>query len=238
MYGLGANGPYPALFPLHTGGYDGAGGHSTFEPFGDDDPALPYLMGFPPPGVTFAKAQPLELLYTRELTAEEKKARELYFGKAPKEASRGLPKYDGRDFYLPSPTKKERVEPAEAPLSNNSNIGCPGTNSGIWPPPAGKLETTYSSSNRNPSIGAAKVKASIERVSSRSSYRSDERSTQISGILNTNNTPKKTTEKEDGVISLDSWNLPKNQAFSSPVHLERKSSAARLHAQSPFGLQT
>jgi hypothetical protein len=69
----------------------------------------PYLMGFIPPGNSYQKTTSTEFLYSRELNPEELKARQLYWGKAPREAMRGLPKFDGRDFYPPSPTKSVAI---------------------------------------------------------------------------------------------------------------------------------
>ncbi|KAI9744867.1 MAG: hypothetical protein M1818_001792 [Claussenomyces sp. TS43310] len=117
MYGY-----FPAQPPLipraHT-----MHGQETSNPFGGfaipsisssfgattNDDVGPYLMGFPPPGMTFAKAQSTDLVYSRPLTEEEIRARHLYWGKAPHEVSKGLPKFDGRDFYPPSPIKKHAV---------------------------------------------------------------------------------------------------------------------------------
>lgn len=67
--------------------------------------AVPYLVGFPPSGSPFEKADPRELVYSRQLTEEEIQARHLYWGRAPSEATKGLPKFDGRNFYPPSPVK-------------------------------------------------------------------------------------------------------------------------------------
>jgi hypothetical protein len=50
-------------------------------------------------------AQDADYQYSRELTDEERRARFLYWGKAPRSAQHGLPKYDGKHFYPPSPVK-------------------------------------------------------------------------------------------------------------------------------------
>ncbi|KXJ97177.1 hypothetical protein Micbo1qcDRAFT_199898 [Microdochium bolleyi] len=47
-----------------------------------------------------------EYSYPRELTAEEKRAREIYWGQESNKGT-GLPKFDGKDFYPPSPVKLE-----------------------------------------------------------------------------------------------------------------------------------
>ncbi|KAI6382265.1 hypothetical protein MCOR25_000854 [Pyricularia grisea] len=62
---------------------------------------LPYLIGTLPPGVDARTANATDYRYPRELTNDELRARYLYLGKAPEEVRRGLPKYDGRNFYKP-----------------------------------------------------------------------------------------------------------------------------------------
>jgi hypothetical protein len=82
-------------------------------------PAVPYLVGFAPSGMGFGRQNSSELVYSRELTDEERRARHLYWGKAPREASKGLPKFDGRDFYPPSPVKASdasKMETADTQL--------------------------------------------------------------------------------------------------------------------------
>jgi hypothetical protein len=44
-----------------------------------------------------------DMIYSRELTTEELQARQIYWGKAPRALSKGLSKFDGKDFYAPSP---------------------------------------------------------------------------------------------------------------------------------------
>jgi hypothetical protein len=66
---------------------------------------VPYLRGYPPRDVPADDVKPGDFLYTRKLTEDEIRAKYLYWGKAPREAMRGLPKWDGRDFYPPSPAK-------------------------------------------------------------------------------------------------------------------------------------
>jgi hypothetical protein len=72
---------------------------------------VPYLRGYPPRDVPIDDVKPGDFLYTRKLTEDEVRAKYLYWGKAPREAMRGLPKWDGRDFYPPSPAK-DSVSPA------------------------------------------------------------------------------------------------------------------------------
>ncbi|EKD16742.1 uncharacterized protein L3040_001481 [Drepanopeziza brunnea f. sp. 'multigermtubi'] len=66
---------------------------------------VPYLIGVLPPGMNAHAAGPQDLIYGRPLTEKELRARHLYWGKAPRSAQSGLPKFDGRDFYPPSPVK-------------------------------------------------------------------------------------------------------------------------------------
>ncbi|KAI2468279.1 hypothetical protein F4781DRAFT_422774 [Annulohypoxylon bovei var. microspora] len=64
----------------------------------------PYLIGTLPRGVNPQSARATDYVYSRELTEEEKKARGNYWGQFPSGGT-GLPKFDGKDFYPPSPVK-------------------------------------------------------------------------------------------------------------------------------------
>lgn len=66
---------------------------------------VPYLIGTLPTGVNASEATFEDLTYSRPLTDEEIRARYLYWGKAPRHIQSGLPKFDGKDFYPPSPVK-------------------------------------------------------------------------------------------------------------------------------------
>ncbi|OTB04179.1 hypothetical protein M426DRAFT_23045 [Hypoxylon sp. CI-4A] len=66
--------------------------------------SYPYLTGMLPHGADLHHAQRTDYIYSRELTTEEKQARDNYWGRS-KVVSSGLPKFDGRDFYPPSPIK-------------------------------------------------------------------------------------------------------------------------------------
>ncbi len=74
---------------------------------------VPYLLGTLPKGVNPRTARDQDYVYKRPLTDEERRARFLYWGKAPKSAVRGLPKYDGKHFYPPSPVKERSAEPTQ-----------------------------------------------------------------------------------------------------------------------------
>ncbi|KAK8039806.1 hypothetical protein PG993_008217 [Apiospora rasikravindrae] len=67
--------------------------------------ATPYLVGVLPRGITPQAARSADYVYARELTEEEKRARHIYWGQVSIKGS-GLPKFDGKDFYPPTPTKE------------------------------------------------------------------------------------------------------------------------------------
>ncbi len=78
----------------------------------------PYLVGILPAGINPQKAKDADYVYERELTEDETRARFLHWGKAPRYARQGLPKYDGKNFYPPSPLKE--VPQKESPFSYTS----------------------------------------------------------------------------------------------------------------------
>jgi hypothetical protein len=75
---------------------------------------VPYLLGTLPKGVNPRTADDKDYIYKRPLTDEEQRSRYLYWGQAPKSVTRGLPKYDGKHFYPPSPVM-EAATPVEGP---------------------------------------------------------------------------------------------------------------------------
>ncbi|KAK0704774.1 hypothetical protein B0H67DRAFT_613345 [Lasiosphaeris hirsuta] len=70
---------------------------------------VPYLLGSLPKGVDPRTAKEQDYVYSRPLTDDERRARFLYWGKAPKSVLKGLPRYDGKHFYPPSPGKTENT---------------------------------------------------------------------------------------------------------------------------------
>lgn len=70
---------------------------------------VPYLLGSLPKGVDPRTAKEQDYVYSRPLTDDERRARFLYWGKAPKSVLKGLPRYDGKHFYPPSPGKLENT---------------------------------------------------------------------------------------------------------------------------------
>lgn len=85
--------------------------NQRFSPQHNGDLGVPYLVGTLPRGSNLYSSQRIEYDYNRQLTNEERQARYLYWGKASRSARQGLPKYDGKNFYLASPVKHD-VSPA------------------------------------------------------------------------------------------------------------------------------
>ncbi|KAJ4408428.1 hypothetical protein N0V82_009693 [Gnomoniopsis sp. IMI 355080] len=107
-------------------------------PQAHDNLGVPYLIGSLPRNVnSHHPSQRIEYEYSRKLTGEEVQARHLYFGKAPRSVSQGLPKYDGRNFYPASPVKN--MVPTESPSVRRQRIqiGVPEADYG-FPAPGGK----------------------------------------------------------------------------------------------------
>ena len=74
---------------------------------GNAKPGEPYLIGISPDGESLVSqtGRYPEYQYSRPLSGEEVRARELYWGKALSSDRQGLPKFDGRNFYRASPKK-------------------------------------------------------------------------------------------------------------------------------------
>jgi hypothetical protein len=83
--------------------------------------AVPYLVGTRPEGVHENEAQNMDLHYPRPLNSEEIRARYLYWGKAVNSSCSGLPKFDGKDFYPPSPSKETGRLGSDSPGTSSSN---------------------------------------------------------------------------------------------------------------------
>ncbi|KAK5660635.1 hypothetical protein OQA88_11997 [Cercophora sp. LCS_1] len=80
-------------------------GKSTRPKTKRDGLGVPYLLGTLPKGMNPRTARDQDYVYSRPLTDEERRARFLYWGDAPKSVTSGLPKYDGKHFYPPTPVK-------------------------------------------------------------------------------------------------------------------------------------
>lgn len=77
----------------------------------------PYLVGRLPEGRAIDTSNSMGYLYSRELTEDELRARHMYWGKAPRHLQKGLPKFDGKDFYPPSPVKAQRPASTVVPTT-------------------------------------------------------------------------------------------------------------------------
>ncbi|KKP00982.1 hypothetical protein THAR02_06920 [Trichoderma harzianum] len=74
---------------------------------GEDESTKPYLVGLLPPGMRVEQARDTDYIYPRQLTEDELRARHMYWGKAPHHLQSGLPKFDGKNFYPPSPDRSQ-----------------------------------------------------------------------------------------------------------------------------------
>lgn len=71
--------------------------------------STPYLVGVVPKGIASHEVKPSDVVYNRPLTEKELRARQKYWGKLPRSPQYGLPKFDGKDFYPPSPVKASAI---------------------------------------------------------------------------------------------------------------------------------
>jgi hypothetical protein len=81
----------------------------------------PYLVGKLKPGVLPQDARHDDYTYDRELTAEEERARYIYWEKTPHYFEDGLPKYDGKDFYSAPDTKENSLHAGDTASQSLSN---------------------------------------------------------------------------------------------------------------------
>ncbi|CAG7554840.1 unnamed protein product [Fusarium equiseti] len=81
----------------------------------------PYLVGKLKPGVLPQDARRNDYTYDRELTADEERARYIYWEKTPHYFQDGLPKYDGKDFYHAPIVKEDPVRASDTASQNLSN---------------------------------------------------------------------------------------------------------------------
>jgi hypothetical protein len=81
----------------------------------------PYLVGKLKPGVLPQDARRDDYTYDRELTAEEERARYIYWEKTPHYFEDGLPKYDGKDFYSAPDTIENSLHAGDTASQSLSN---------------------------------------------------------------------------------------------------------------------
>jgi hypothetical protein len=154
--------PYDLAHTFHgTGGLSASNSQPIISP-----QVVPYLVGVLPQGVNASDAKATDLVYSRPLTDEEVRARFLYWGKAPRFVQSGLPKFDGKDFYPPSPVKQTAqtvYKPFEARTalvgsSQNLEKYFPGTPNGQ----AYKTPSPVGTSPRLPIIAASPTQELFE----------------------------------------------------------------------------
>ncbi|ERT00171.1 hypothetical protein HMPREF1624_03540 [Sporothrix schenckii ATCC 58251] len=86
----------------------------------------PYLVGTLPAGIDPQHARDSDYVYERELTHDETRSRYLFWGRAPSFTRKGLPKFDGKDFYPPSPANDAIGDSPPPPLlGRHVPIGAP-----------------------------------------------------------------------------------------------------------------
>ncbi|POR33902.1 Uncharacterized protein TPAR_05894 [Tolypocladium paradoxum] len=110
------------------------GGEPSRNAFGTEgNVGKPYLVGALPPGCNPAAARDTDYMYGRDLTEDELRARHMYWGNAPRKLQKGFPKFDGKDFYPPSPEKGDSSgsEVASSPSMQRRRI------------PSGNSQTDY-----------------------------------------------------------------------------------------------
>ncbi|KAF4337902.1 hypothetical protein FBEOM_8267 [Fusarium beomiforme] len=86
----------------------------------DKNMGPPYLIGKLKPGVQPERARETDYVYNRELTADEKRAQVMYWGRAPFIFETGLPLYDGKNFYEPRVIREEPMSSGESVFQNAS----------------------------------------------------------------------------------------------------------------------
>lgn len=108
-------------------------GHSSLCSSRTTEPA--YLIGMIPTGGNPDKARDTGYQYVRDLTDDELRARHMYWGKAPHHLQRGLPKFDGKDFYPPSPTKDQSSESNDSlMIVQSESDGLKSANGSVYDP--------------------------------------------------------------------------------------------------------
>ncbi|KAM4059225.1 hypothetical protein HRG_007914 [Hirsutella rhossiliensis] len=97
-----------------------------------NDAGKPYLVGTLPRGFS-PTAAGVDYTYDRDLTEDELRARHMYWGNAPRNLQKGYPKFDGKDFYPPSPVKggSSESEATSSPSTQRRRI------------PSGNIQADY-----------------------------------------------------------------------------------------------
>jgi hypothetical protein len=115
---IGASASASATQPAPSVTTGSSGGSAEEEP---ETLGIPYLVGTLPAHLNARTAVDTDYNYPRPLTEDELRARFLYWGKAPRSARRGLPKYDGKHFYPASPMQQSLKSMAAARIERQSS---------------------------------------------------------------------------------------------------------------------
>ncbi|KPM39336.1 hypothetical protein AK830_g7252 [Neonectria ditissima] len=101
----------------------GSGWRSFFKDYRSViDLGQPYLVGELPEGIAAEDATQDDYVYERPLTDDELRARYMFCGKTPRHLQKGLPKFDGKNFYPPSPVQGSSTLatlPATSPVTSS-----------------------------------------------------------------------------------------------------------------------
>ncbi|KAI1000391.1 hypothetical protein K3495_g7804 [Podosphaera aphanis] len=167
----------------------------------------PYLVGTVPSDLKCNPNMSANVTYSRPLTNEEIRARYLYFGRAPRSIQSGLPKFDGKDFYPPSPSKNmERLHSSKSDSETmveysstapNFELRCkaPAVSGFVTPSP---IRYRHSLQNLQ-RVSQSSLDPSITKKKSQSSLSCSSRQEELDGQQN--NSPKNNNSSNNDVNS-------------------------------------
>ncbi|EGX94225.1 hypothetical protein CCM_02496 [Cordyceps militaris CM01] len=166
-------------------------------------PDTPYLIGMIPAGSNQDKARETGYQYARDLTDDELRARHMYWGKAPHHLQRGLPKFDGKDFYPPSPTRDRTSESNDSFMEIQSESDGPRSANGSVYDPFRSLGRPRQRVPRGP-LGQTTQSEALARNSSCGSS-VIERGTSCTGkIVHQNENARKTVDQPANTVAVSS----------------------------------
>lgn len=195
-------------------------------PRGQENLGVPYLVGKLPRGINPYAGHRIEYDYNRKLTAQEIQARHLYWGKAPRSVSHGLPKYDGKNFYPPSPAKN--ITPSESPSIRRARvpIGVPEIDYGFSAPNGKDMDPfralTPNGAFLKPKGADTSSKAPSVRSAQSFSSQADDHSEEFEKAL----AESKTVEEDES--SHESHSRASLSETKSADYHDARSNAARL----------
>ncbi|KAI1269890.1 hypothetical protein F5Y18DRAFT_414711 [Xylariaceae sp. FL1019] len=121
---LAPNNTYGASLNMKSpGAYPGNAMSSYLAPVIENNVNAPYLVGNPAGMYPWGYNRGIrDYVYARELTEDEKQARDLYWNQQPNKGT-GLPKFDGKDFWAPSPEKPHNGQHERNGSSHQADTG-------------------------------------------------------------------------------------------------------------------